>query len=86
MFFKKCLAIFVRVEGPQIDIQDKNQLSLLRQQLEEQKRQKETGGTTITEEKTSITDGKHFLSLPTYVHFQLVSKAKPCFIEKIINI
>ncbi|XP_031561895.1 microtubule-associated protein 1B-like [Actinia tenebrosa] len=46
------------VEGPQIDIQDKSQLSLLRQQLEEQKRRKEAGGgTTITEEKTSITDG-----------------------------
>lgn len=50
--------IFVRVQGPQIDIQDKNQLSMLRQQLEEQKRQKEAGGNTISEEKTTTTDGK----------------------------
>lgn len=50
--------IFIRVQGPQIDIQDKNQLSMLRQQLEEQKRQKEAGGNTISEEKTTTTDGK----------------------------
>ncbi|XP_048583192.1 titin homolog isoform X1 [Nematostella vectensis] len=42
------------VEGPQINIQDKNQLSLLRQQLEEQKRMKEAqGGAGKTDEKSS---------------------------------
>jgi hypothetical protein len=48
-----------RVEGPQIDIQDKNQLSLLRQQLEQQKREKDAaGGSTSTEVKeTSKVDG-----------------------------